>query len=487
MFTILVMKEIRSIFYSPKFVSVVSVCSFLVLLSVFVGIRDYRSSVRRFEAANNLVHQEMREARQWASVTNRIYREPNPLQIFSSGVEYDIGRFSTISSWQPVKLVHSAYSDDPIYAVFRFIDFSFIVQVVLTLLAILFTYNAINGERESGTLQLALSNAIPRSQYVSAKFVGAWLGIMIPIALSMVVGLSLLVVYQIPMTGYDWVRLAFLLGVSVLLVTFFTAYGIFVSSVTRHSNVSFLISLVSWVAFVLIIPRAGVMLAGQLVRVATDAEMKTRYDLYAKDRWNQQMDNMTKVWKGRMDAMQGLTDDQRRAKQNEMRPQWDEEDNSGRETTLRDIDENGRKLNEQFRNEKLEQQRTAFALSRLSPVSSYQLAVMNLAGTDIDLKNRYEDALNSFRTTFNNFKDRKQKESGGGGGLRISVDSQTGIKIDVGREIALDLSNVPQFVAAAVPLMNILGQAAIDYGLLLIYSLLAFAGAFLVFQQYDVR
>ena len=67
------------------------------------------------------------------------------------------------------------------------------------------------------------------------------------------------------------------------------------------------------------------------------------------------------------------------------------------------------------------------------------------------------------------------------------MDSETGIKIDVGREIALDLSSVPQFVVAAVPLMNVLGNAVVDLGLLVIYSLLAFAGAFLAFQRYDVR
>jgi len=188
-----------------------------------------------------------------------------------------------------------------------------------------------------------------------------------------------------------------------------------------------------------------------------------------------------------MDPMNGLNDDQRRAKQEEMRPQWDEEDNAARDATLRDIDENGRKLNEEFRNQQRAQERAAFALSRISPVSSYQLAVMNLAGTDVEMKNRYEDALNDFRTAFNNYKDRKQKETGQAGGLRISVDSKAGIRIDVGREIALDLSAVPQFTVAAIPLLNLIAQTIVDYGLLLLYSMMAFGGAFLAFQRYDVR
>jgi hypothetical protein len=95
--------------------------------------------------------------------------------------------------------------------------------------------------------------------------------------------------------------------------------------------------------------------------------------------------------------------------------------------------------------------------------------------------------LNNVTTKFNNYKDQMQKESGRRGGLRITVDSQTGIKIEVRRDFALDLSTVPQFVAAAVPLMNVLRNAVIDFGLIFVYSLLAFAGRFVAFQRYDVR
>jgi hypothetical protein len=67
------------------------------------------------------------------------------------------------------------------------------------------------------------------------------------------------------------------------------------------------------------------------------------------------------------------------------------------------------------------------------------------------------------------------------------VDSQTGISTDVGSDIALDLSTVFQFVTAAVPLMNVPGKAVIAFGLILVYSLLAFAGGFVAFPCYDVR
>jgi len=487
MFKTLVLKELKSILLSPKFAATFGVCSILLLLSTYLGIREYRSVVKQYGAANELVQQEMREARQWMSVNNRVYREPNPLQIFSSGVQNDIGRFSSISAWQPVKLVHSAYSDDPIFAVFRFIDVAFIIEVVFTLLAILFTYDAINGERESGTLQLTFSNAVSRVEFVTAKFAGTWLGLIVPLSVPMALSLVLLIVFSVPITASQWIQLLVFYGVSLLLVTFFVAYGVLISTLTKRSNVSFLFSLVSWVAFVLIIPRVGVMLAGQIIKVPTVAEIESQQDSFAKDRWNDHMKEMTKTWREREESMRGLTPEQRKAKYDEMEWTWAEEADAQRKKVQADIDENARKLQEGARNQRIEQQRLAFNISRFSPVAAFQLAAMNLSETDISLKTRYEDELNSYRTTFNQYKDRKQKESGTMGGLRITVDSQAGVKIDTGREMALDLTDVPQFRSASLSLGEVLGLLPFDIAILVGLTILAFAGALIAFLRYDVR
>ena len=146
MITTLIEKELKSIILSPKFVATFAVCSVLILLSVFVGIKEYRQFTKQYEAAKQLADQRMQEQTNWLGLSTIAFRTPAPMQIFVSGVNYDIGRFSTIDSHSSIKLVHSIYSDDPIFAVFRFIDFNFIVLVVLSLIAILFTYDSINGE-----------------------------------------------------------------------------------------------------------------------------------------------------------------------------------------------------------------------------------------------------------------------------------------------------------------------------------------------------
>jgi ABC-type transport system involved in multi-copper enzyme maturation permease subunit len=484
----LITHELKNIFFSPKFSLTFAVVSALLLLSVLVGLNQYTRSVRQYETTTALVGQEMREARGWMALTNKVLRKPDPMQIFVAGVNDDIGRISGISSFQDIKLTHSTYSDDPVYAVFRFIDFAFIVTAVFSLLAILFTYDAVNGEAERGTLQLIFSNAVPRTRYIAGKFIGAWLGLVIPLAVPMLLSLLLLLLWNVPMTGDHWLKTIILFGTSLLYLTFFIALGIFLSTTTKRSSTSFLYALVTWVCLVFILPRTGTTAAGQIITIPTIAEVESQRDAYAKERWALYETVMGEKWKTRNLPTQSMSKEDREAFREEHMWEWMEEDDKDRKQVQQDIDAYALKVNEDQRNKKGEQEQLALLLSRFSPASAFQLAAMNLAGTDIALKTRYEDALNRYRPAFNAYKDRKQKEGGGMGGIRIEMNSDTGVKIDTGREKGvLDISDMPQFEYPQHTFRDAAAPAIIDVGLLGIFSLAAFAGAFVRFLRYDVR
>ncbi|HMK39860.1 MAG TPA: DUF3526 domain-containing protein, partial [Bacteroidota bacterium] len=153
-----------------------------------------------------------------------------------------------------------------------------------------------------------------------------------------------------------------------------------------------------------------------------------------------------------------------------------------------DIDAYAVRVHEDLRNRNVHQERLAFSLSRISPASAYQIASMNLAGTGVSMKSRYEDAMRNYRTAFMQYVGRKQKETGGQGGFRITVDSQTGFHFSVPRERGtLDISDLPAFSPPVIRPGEIAASALADAGLLAVYSLLALAGGFLAFLRYDVR
>lgn len=485
MFKVLVEKELKAIFLSPKFVATFGVCALLILLSVFVGIQEHRVSVEQYETAQQLLEQEILEATSWWGIDHRAYRVPNPMQIFVSGINNDVGRLSEISTWHEVKLEDSTYANDTLFAVFRFLDFTFIVQVVLSLFAILFTYDAINGERETGTLKLALSNAVPRGQYMLTKFIGAWIGLIVPLLIPILLAVLIVMLMRVPMEAVHWAQLGALLGSSVLYFTFFIALGLLVSALTKYSSVSFLILLVAWVLFVLIVPRGATMAAGQMVQVPSVAEIESQHDRFATDRWGAFRKQRSDAWQERNEQMAGMSEEQRTQYQQQNEARWMEEEDAMRQAMQEEIAEFVRQLNEDLRNQKAVQERLAFTLSRFSPASVYQLAAMNLGGTHTALKTRYEDAMQSYRATFAQFVEAKRQEE-----RRENQRSSQGGRVHFfsgSNDETLDVSELPRFEAPEHTLAEALAPSIIDIGLLSLFSIAAFAGAFVAFLRYDVR
>ncbi|MEM8485853.1 MAG: ABC transporter permease subunit [Bacteroidota bacterium] len=482
MFSILFEKELKSIFLSPKFFATFGVCSLLILLSVFVGIQEYNNEQEQYETALRLAEQQIMQEDSWWGIDNVVFRQPQPMQIFVSGVNNDIGRSAEINTWVEPKLERSNYADDTLFAVFRFIDLTFIVQVVLSLFAILFTYNSINGERESGTLKLALSNAVPRAQYVLAKFAGSWIGLTIPLMIPILLGVLLVMVLGIPMDSGDWARLGTLVGSSVLYFTFFIAFGLFVSSITKRSSVSFLILLVAWVALVLIVPRAATMAAGQIVPVTSVAEIESQKDRFRTDRWNAYRVIRRDMREEREAAMSGMTREERDQYQQANQQSWQTEERTARDTLEDEINEFSRKVDEELRNQKTTQERMAFTLSRFSPASAYKLTAMQMANTGTELKSEYEDAMKAYRTSFSQFveakREEERKKNAGQGGFGRNRNQE---------QEPLDLAELPRFEAPAQEYAEAIAPSIIDFGLLSLFSIAAFGGAFVSFIRYDVR
>ena len=488
MLSLVIWKELRGIIVSPKFVATFVICSVLILLSVIVGVHEYRIGVRQYEAALRLTDQAMRTQASWMGLATNAYRKPDPAQIFVTGVNNDIGRMYDIGRLSGVKLKDSPYSDDPIFAFFRALDLSFIVMVVLSLFAVLFTYDAINGEREGGTLQLTFANPLSRWVYITGKVFGAWLGLVIPLAIPVLIGIGLVAIQGIPLRVDMWERIVVFLGISLLYVTFFIVFGVMTSALTRRSSVSFLLALVAWVAFVLVIPRLGVMAAGEIKAVPSVAEVEAQADAYAKDRWEKHQEALTERCKERQASMAGMSEQERIAYREANSDKWMNEDDAQRKQVQQEIEDYRLRLDEDLRNRTDEQQQLAFTLTRFSPASAYQLASMNVAGTDITLKRRYEQAMREYRMQFVQYVEKNAKETGNTGGFRITIDSDTGFKFSAPRERGtLDLGGLPVFVAPQLSIAGVMSAVVVDAGILALFSIMGFAVASIAFLRYDLR
>ncbi len=488
MLKILIIKEFKNIIQSPKFVAVFITGSVLIILSIFMGIQEYRTNIDQYNTGLKETDQDLREETSWGSASIIAHRKPDPMQIFISGVNNDIGRLTNISHYSDISLLNSNYSDNPIFAFFRFMDLAFIIQVVLSLIAILFTYDAINGERETGTMKLIFANSVSRFKYLMAKWFGSWIGLIVPLLIPISLGLLLVLVFNVPFKTLHWLKLGNFFLISLAYFTFFITFGLLVSTLTRESATSFLVLIVCWIVFVLLVPRIGTMAAGQLVSVPGTAEIESQKSAFEHDLWNKHERVLAETWSSRNAASQDMTAEERKQYQDDQMWTWMQEDDEARKKVQQEIAEMGRKMREDLRNRKIRQEKLGFLLSRFSPASSYQLAAMNLAETDIGLKYRYEQAMEEYKTQFTSFVDGKQKESGESAGIRVMMDSENGISIDTpDLNKTIDTSDIPQFMDHSLSYASVFNTTVIDLGLLIIYSAIALFLSLVAFVRYDVR
>lgn len=135
------------------------------------------------------------------------------------------------------------------------IDWAFVIGYVLSLIALLFTFDAIAGERERGTLRLMLANSVPRHTVLISKFLGALVSISISFAFAVLINLLVISTSSAIHLGADvWGRLGIVCLVALLYTSLFLALGLLVSTRVQRSAVSLMILLLMWVTFVIFTP-----------------------------------------------------------------------------------------------------------------------------------------------------------------------------------------------------------------------------------------
>jgi len=471
MIKLIIEKELREIIGSTKFAVTFGVCSLLIVLSFYVGGRNYQIGMEQYEAGNRENLRKMEGITDWTDVRERrILLPPQPITSLVMGVSNDIGRNIGVRGRGELDAEDSKYGEDPIYAVFRFVDLDFIFQIVLSLFAILFAYDAVNGEKERGTLRLTFANAVPRGSYILGKIFGSFLALAIPLIIPILMGALILIIMKIPLLGSDWVRLALVVVAGYLYFGAILAISLFISASTEKPSSSFLLALIIWILSVMVIPRTAVLLAGRAVDVPSVDEISSKKSRYSAALWQDDRKKMADFH-----AAEGVAPDQMMKEfQKFMSGMNDEREKKESEFAER--------LNEERRNRQILQEKAAFGLARISPAATFSLASTAIAGTGIHLKDEYKRSAEEYQKSFAEFIKGKTGVTPSGGLIfMISVGGEESKKIPI------NPMEIPKFEFRQPPLRESLGDAAIDFGILALFDLIFFAGAFIAFSRYDVR
>ena len=333
------------------------------------------------------------------------------------------------------------------------IDWAFVIGYVLSLIALLFTFDTVSGEREQGTLRLMLANPIPRHTVLIGKFLGAFISVNIPFVLAVLINLLVISTSStVHLSTYEWGRLGIIIGIAMLYLSLFLALGLLVSARVRQSAVSLVILLLIWVSFVVFMPNT-------LASIASRFSPARSYDAFQEDR-RQTRHAILDVYHTQRNA----TDDP--SKRMVI---------SG-EYVTEDATQDGR-LRQAYLSERIAQVSQARTITRISPVAIAQHLLEVFAGTGLERHLQFVENVQLYDREYHEFiadTERADTESPHIIGVRDGMSKKK-----------VPPEAIPIF-EDTLSLSKDFNAAAMDLLLLTLFVVVLLSGAYLAFVRVEV-
>jgi ABC-type transport system involved in multi-copper enzyme maturation permease subunit len=454
MFFTLFRKEVRLHLLSSRFVFSILVGTILLVGSSWVLLRDQGDDVRAYQAF------QAEHARQIGSyetgadtrldslaMGGRIVdRRPPELSFLLSGVHRELPKSLWVSKYDgptpETNLVGNRLRE-----LFALVDFRFVVGVIFSLLALLMSYDAINGEKQTGTLRLLLTNPVKVRTLLLAKWASLNTVLALAFLVAFLLSLSLgLLSPTVSLSGAGLIRLLLIAAVSLLYLAVFVTLGLLVSTLFREPYPAVATALLLWVILIFVVPGAAPYLSAM-------GETGPDYVGTAVNRQDDLGYNYRQVRQKYLDGGMDWT-----AASAATQKLWTEEVEPKRAANLS-------RSNEEFLNRKTRLVERGRDVARLSPYGGFSFAVTELAGVGVGEQLRFEAAVERYRRDFRDFIGRQDA---------------------LGRQNEVTVAEVPpfQFESAEGRVAN---ETLVDVAVLAAFVLLFFSGAFVRMLHYDVR
>ena len=413
----IIRKEILSNLFSYKFSIIVALSTILIFVSIFVMYRDYCLAMEN----HDILRAESDDSVEIIP--------PTPLGIFTKGLDENLCRSFEIGP-EGIHISNKKQkSVNNLFKLFTAPDLLYVIKVILSLCAMLFAFDIICGEKETGTLRQTISNTVKRPILIIGEWIGGFTSFILPFFMAVLLGTIFVTLSpMVDMNAQDWAKLGLFLLSGVIYLAVFFSLGLLISCLTHRSSTSLFISLFVWAILVFLVPNLGNILARQLVEIPTVQHLELKH----RRNWI----------KGNFERRRA--DDSRRKGIIIIR-------------MMAEID----KLNEDYRNRFNRLVKVSQNITRFSPAPAFTFLATDIMGTGMAEERRLKRAVLQYRNILigrlmNENRDEKSKQ--------------------------------PVFNYQRSSVKEILGRGGLSNCLILIlFSILFFTGAYVTFLRYDVR
>ena len=329
----------------------------------------------------------------------------------------------------------------------RIPDFVYVVNVVLSLLAILLLFDSVCGEKEAGTLRLMLTNSVPRAQLLLAKWVGGYVVLLVPFLLA-TAGAVVYALAKGAFTSDQAGAVLFLVFTACLYIAVFFNISLFVSTTTSRSATSLLVCLLVWVMAVLVVPNMAPVTAQILAPTPSQDKIKAEQSAIQRE-VDLKISRLT-LTSGELSYGDKVEseEDELRAEGERLKKKWDQ----------------------YYEDRRRSQAELAAALGRISPATSWTYAAASITNTGFEAHERQREARVRLGEEMAKFYHEAREASHRDGEWTHPQPE-----------------DVPTLQVITPDATASLNEAMVDVLILIIMNVVFFMLAFTFFLRYDVR
>jgi len=496
----IVRRELLEYLTSLRFALTTLILVALMITNALVHLQTYPKKVRRYSERTTTSHNALASKTQLYELLQKgpgdLYKRPSALAFVADGGDAFLPvKVGNNISWKKTTIggkLESIWSMSfpflnmgeisNLRPTAAMIDWVFVITYLLSFIPLLFTFDALAGEQEQGTLRLCLANPISRTTLLMGKFLGAFITVLIPFYFAVLCNLAIISTDSwTQLGGTDWGRLGLIVLIASGYVGIFVAVGLLVSAITQESRLSLVLLLLIWVLIVVFMPSTlGTLAAKWMPPVQTTQQFKMRK--------KSTLDQIERDFESQVNPLRGNILD----KILKLRVTSAEE---AEKLAIQAIERRGDShleimqkyvnkdvaLREQLNRQQLAAQwaqvRRARQITRCSPAAIVQYALESMAGTGFNRHLQFFDAVYLYLRQFRNFiveMDRADPES-----LHLSGIPQGMSKRPVSPKA------IPKF-EDRISFQDTFNTAIGDMLLLFLLLSICLFGAFLVFLRTEI-
>jgi ABC-type transport system involved in multi-copper enzyme maturation permease subunit len=484
MLATLIKKEIVATILDLRFIIASLLFLVLIPLGMYVSRKDYEQRFASYRLEHQMYRQKYgKEVSEEVEVQG--FRPPSMLSVFASGLDRYIPDKVITSRSGLFRTAKGVHGDSPSF-LFGRMDFFFNMCFVASLVALAFTFNSISGEKQAGTLGLMLSHPVSRSYILLSKIVGAYVSLLIPLTMSLLIASIILELSQDISILLPELYPSFLIILAATLVYLLTmvTLGVLISGTTKKPIISMTVSLFVWVIIVLALPKVSTMLARIVYPVEAEQVVNLKKHMIFDDLYKTYKQKSKDIHKKHPHMSGKSFDAYYRFKRNSptgeipiefqsVAPLYEELTALVKETEEQINDETGH-IAQNYKNRLNMQNTIAMNISRLSPACCYSYLISGLSHTGPGEYDRFMENAQEFQDLvektiydcyYRRFNERGSTQH------RLHNTPET----------------VPDMQYRYSSLTEILEAGLVDVILSICFAFLFFTLAFVTFNRYDVR